>query len=46
MTPSGWINTLEQANAACTAKKVKELSDKKLKEELEEKKINESIKDM
>lgn len=42
-----WMDKyIQQANAACTAKKIKELSDKKLKEELEEKKINESIKDM
>ena len=46
-----WMDKyLEQANAACIAKKAKELADKKRKEELETKKkeellkINESIK--
>ena len=48
-----WIDKyLEQANAACIAKKAKELAEKKRKEDLadakieEIKKINESIKDL
>jgi hypothetical protein len=48
-----WMDKyIEQANAACIAKKAKELSDRKRKEELEAKKIeelkkiNESIKDI
>lgn len=48
-----WMDKyLEQANAACIAKKAKELADKKRKEELEAnkkeelEKINESIKDI
>jgi hypothetical protein len=48
-----WMDKyIEQANAACMAKRAKELSDRKRKEELEAKKIeelkkiNESIKDI
>ena len=48
-----WMDKyIDEANAACIAKRAKELSDKKLKEELEAKKIeelkkiNESIKDI